>query len=102
MHKVAVLGDRDSVALFSALGLDVFIINDGKTGAKKLKELSETYGIIYITEKLAFQCEKEIELLKEKTTPAVILIPGVSGNTGEGMLSLNKSVERAVGKNILN
>lgn len=101
MYKVAVMGDRDSVAAFSAVGFEVFEYTDGKSASKKLKELSETYGIIYITEKLALLCEKEIDSLKEKITPAVILIPGTSGNTGKGIESLNKSVERAVGKNIL-
>lgn len=101
MYKVAVLGDRDSVAAFSALGLDIFEVYDGKSAAKKLRELSSEYGIIYITEKLASLCEKEIDSMKENVTPAVILIPGVSGNTGKGMDSLNKAVEKAVGKNIL-
>lgn len=101
VYKVAVMGDRDSVAAFSALGFDVFELYDGKSASRKLRELSQNYGIIYITEKLASLCEKEIENLKENITPAVILIPGVSGNTGMGMDSLNKAVEKAVGKNIL-
>ena len=100
MYKVAVMGDRDSIAVFSALGFDTFEITDGKAASKKLRELSSGYGIIYITEKLAFFCEKEIENLKENITPAVILIPGTSGNTGKGLQSLNESIERAVGKNI--
>lgn len=101
MYKIAVMGDRESVAVFSTLGFDTFEITDGKAATKKLHELSSDYGIIYITEKLASLCEKEIENMKDKITPAVILIPGTSGNTGKGIQSLNESVERAVGKNIL-
>lgn len=101
MYKVAVMGDRDSVAAFSSLGFDVFEVYDGKTASKKLRELSFDYGIIYITEKLASLCGKEIDSMKDNVTPAVILIPGVNGNTGIGMESLKKSVEKAVGKNIL-
>ena len=101
MHKVAIIGDRNSVAAFSALGFDTFEITDGKSAARKLRELSADYGIIYITEKLAQFCEKEIENMKDNITPAVILVPGATGNTGKGMQSLNESVERAVGKNIL-
>ena len=101
MLKVAVMGDRESIAAFSALGFDTFEITDGKTAAKKLRDISNDYGIIYITEKLASFSEKEIENMKDNITPAVILIPGESGNTGKGMQSLNESVERAVGKNIL-
>lgn len=103
MYKVAVIGDRDSVAVFAALGFDTFEISDGKAASKKLRELSnENYGIIYITEKLALAAEKEIERIKDNISPSVILIPGTDGNTGKGMENLSKSVERAVGKNILN
>lgn len=101
MYKVAVMGDRDSVAAFSALGFDTFEITDGRAATKKLRELAADYGIIYITEKLASFCEKEIQNMKDNITPTVILIPGTTGNTGKGMESLNQSVERAVGKNIL-
>ena len=37
-----------------------------------------------------------IEKYVREITPAIILIPGVSGNTGEGMSSVLKSIERAV------
>ena len=57
--------------------------------------------MIYITESLAAQIEHEIEKLREQVVPAVILIPGVSGNTGKGIESVRKSVEQAVGSDIL-
>ena len=34
-------------------------------------------------------------------TPAVIAIPGVKGNTGIGISGVKKSVEQAVGSDIL-
>ena len=33
--------------------------------------------------------------------PAIIQIPGVKGNTGAGIISVRKSVEQAVGSDIL-
>ena len=38
---------------------------------------------------------------RESLLPAVILIPGVSGNTGKGIEGVKKSVEQAVGSDIL-
>ncbi len=35
-------------------------------------------------------------------TPAIILIPGNKGSMGIGLADINKSVEKAVGANILN
>ena len=102
MLKIAVMGDRDSVSGFACLGLDTFFITDKASAEKKLRELSkDNYAIIYITEALASVMNEEIEKYKDSITPAIILIPGVSGNTGEGMSSVLRSVERAVGSQLL-
>ena len=57
--------------------------------------------MIYSTEALAAQLEQEIEKYREEILPAIIQIPGVSGNTGAGILEVKKSVEKAVGSDIL-
>lgn len=102
MYKVAVIGDKDSVYGFAALGLSVFFAdeeNEARTLFKKLT--SQDYSIIYITERLASLLEDEIEKFSFQPTPAIILIPGVHGNTGKGMESVKKSVEKAVGSDII-
>ena len=102
MLKIAVMGDRDSVSGFACLGLDTFFITDKASAEKKLRELSkDNYAIVYITEALASVINEEIEKYKDSIMPAIILIPGVSGNTGEGMSSVLRSVERAVGSQLL-
>ena len=102
MHKIAVVGDYDSIFGFAALGLDTFPVSSRKEAEEKLEALAgNQYGIIYITEDVAAECEKVIEKFKEQLLPAVILIPGVSGNTGNGVLGVKKSVEQAVGSDIL-
>ena len=45
--------------------------------------------------------EKEIEYFSERRLPAIILIPGVSGNTGKGLQAVKRSVEQAVGSDII-
>ncbi len=45
--------------------------------------------------------EDELEKYREKTLPAIIQIPGVSGNTGAGVEGVKKTVEQAVGSDIL-
>ncbi|MGB8452632.1 MAG: V-type ATP synthase subunit F [Anaerocolumna sp.] len=102
MYKVAVLGDRDSIYGFAALGLDTYPVSDGEDAAKKLKSLAEgEYAVIYITEALQVKLETEIDRYRTERLPAIIPIPGVSGNTGMGMLSVKKSVEQAVGSDII-
>ena len=68
----------------------------------KLKQLAEgKYGIIYITEAVAAEIKEEIEKYQEQTLPAIIQIPGVWGNTGAGVDGVKKTVEQAVGSDIL-
>lgn len=102
MYKIAVMGDRDSIYGFAAVGLDVFPLTDPDEAARKLRELSETdYAVVYITEALAEQIPGEVERYKEQILPAVIPIPGVSGNTGMGIRAVKKFVEKAVGSDII-
>ena len=100
MYKIAVMGDYDSIYGFAALGLDTYPIDAPEEAAKTLHQLAENYGVIYITEELAAKLKHEIGKYKEQVTPAIILIPGISGNTGEGVAGVKKSVEVAVGSDI--
>ncbi len=102
MYKIGVIGDKDSVLGFMAVGFKVFTEDEPHEAAKLLRKLAnEDYAIIYITENLAFRMEEEIARYKDRPTPAVIVIPGKDGTTGYGMTNLKKSVERAVGADIL-
>ena len=102
MYKIGVIGDRESVLGFQAVGLDVFPAGDAEEAKKTLKRLAkEDFAIIYITEQF-YQCMmKEVEEYTDSRLPAVIPIPGKDGSLGIGMTSVKKSVERAVGADIL-
>lgn len=101
-YKIAVLGDQDSVLGFKALGLDVHpaeTVDEARTVLHRLAK--ENTAIVYLTEQLAEGLEPEIARYKDDLTPAIILIPGKSGSLGIGMANVKKSVERAVGADIL-
>lgn len=101
MYKIAVMGDYDSIYGFAALGLDTFPVTSGGEAAEKLPQLASEYGIIYLTEALAADIKHEIARYQDQIVPAIIQIPGVSGNTGSGVKGVKKSVEQAVGSDIL-
>ncbi len=102
MYKIAVIGDRESIVGFASIGLDTFEINDKAIAAAKLKSLAQDgYAVIFITEALAAEISEEILKFKDNVIPSVVLIPGVTGNTGEGMTAVNRSIERAVGSQII-
>lgn len=102
MYKIAAMGDRDSIYGFASIGLDVFPEDKMDSPALTLHRLVDSgYAVIYITEALAEKLEPELELYKDKQLPVIVPIPGITGNKGMGMKAIKKSVEKAVGSDIL-
>ena len=105
MYKIAVMGDYDSIYGFASLGLTIFPVEDDMAAEEAAKQLhtiiGNGYGIIYITELLADRLADEIARYDGQLMPAIILIPGVKGNTGAGVARVRKTVEQAVGSDIL-
>lgn len=102
MFKIAVVGDKDSVLAFKALGVDVFTVYDGDEARKVVDTIARNnYGIIFITEQLASLIPDTIARYDKEIIPAVILIPSNQGSLNIGMKRINENVEKAVGSNIL-
>lgn len=103
-ERIAVVGDKESVYGFAALGLDTYFTDPREDNTPMFRRLcqSRSYSIIYVTEAAAATLEKEIDKYRSEPSPAIILIPGVSGNTGEGLNAVRRSVEKAVGSDIFN
>lgn len=102
MYKAAVVGSKESVIGFSALGLSVFPETDPEKLAKLIHNLAQNeFAVIYITEAAASGVKDVIEKYRNSELPAIIMIPGITGNTGDGMKNLHESVEKAVGSDIL-
>lgn len=102
MYKVAVVGDRDSVLAFRALGIHVYTAYDAKEARQTVDRIAkEGYGIIFITEQMAQKIPETIERYNNKVVPAIILIPSNQGSLNIGLSRIDKNVEKAVGANIL-
>ena len=76
MSKVGIIGDKDSIMGFLALGIDIFPA--------------------YTPEEI----KKTIHSLAEKEY-AIIFIPGIGGSMGLGMNEVRESAKRAIGADIL-
>ena len=98
--KIAVVGDKDSVTAFKALGLMTFVCDtprDAKAALRDLTNNEENYAIIYITEQLAAQLPEEVATFREIPVPALIMIPSKTGSLGLGVKALSEAAERATG-----
>lgn len=102
MYKIGVIGDRDSVLGFMAVGFSVRIADDAESAGKALDELAgDDCAAVFITEELAEKLTDAISRYKDKKLPAIVMIPSKDGSKGLGMTNIKKSVERAVGADIL-
>lgn len=104
MHKIGVIGDKDSVLFFKAYGLSVYQadINMPEETRKVVDTWArEEYGVIFITEPIALAIEETIDRYNDSVFPAIILIPPNTGSTGLGRERIRRNVEKAVGINIL-
>ena len=100
--KIAVVGEKYSIMGFRAVGFKVFETSDAKTTTRLLEQLvAEDYGVVFITEQAMQPVIDVVDRYKEYQTPAIIPIPGRAGSLNIGMESVRKSVERAVGADIL-
>jgi V/A-type H+-transporting ATPase subunit F len=99
---IAVIGDGDSVIGFKAVGFKTFAVTGAPEVIAAVEGLvREKCGVIFITEQALEGAEEVLDRYRDRSTPAIIPIPGRSGRTGMGMRNLSKNVERAIGTDIL-
>ena len=99
--KIAVIGDKDSILAFKAVGVETFAANGVFEANDILKKLKDDYAVIFITEDLAEQIADTLDKLKSRAYPAVIPIPGSLGSNGFGLKNIHRDVEKAIGADIL-
>ncbi len=101
MYKIGVVGDKDSITAFKAVGVDVYPVITKEEARKTVDMMAnEGYGIIFVTEQMANIIEETIERYNRELLPAIILIPSNQGSLGIGLSKINQYVEKAIGSNI--
>ena len=103
MYKIGIIGNRDAVQGFMALGFAVHEAGDAEQAARELHAMvrSGEFAVIYLIERYAAQLEEELARYRSLPVPAIVSLPGQESATGYGMNSLRRAVERAVGADIL-
>ncbi len=101
-NKIAAVGDRDSVMLWRALGVETVFADNALSVAKAIDRLArEGTAVIYITEQSAELIPDTIKRYLTEPFPAIIPIPNREGTTGYGLAGIKKNVDKAIGADIL-
>ena len=98
MYKIAVVGDRESIFGFSAIGMDIYPAYEEQEVKEIIPKLiEENYAIIYITENVSIKAEKYLEKLQKNKIPAIVTIPSNTGSLKYGEKRIKDMVQKAVG-----
>lgn len=83
--------------------MDTYSVTKPKKALDTLRDLiaKKEHAVIFITEDIAQYIRKELEELSKLTLPAIIAVPSHKGSFGVGLGRLRKTVEQAVGSDIL-
>lgn len=100
--RIAVIGGRDYILGFKALGVSVFPAETGEEASQALAAIRDGgYAAVFISEDFAEELKDILEELREKPLPAVALIPGARGSRGLALERLRQNARRAIGADIL-
>ena len=100
--KIAVIGDKDSVLAFKAVGVEVFDATTAEQASSLIKKLSQgSYAVVFIAEGLAEQIPDTLAKAKLQTYPAVVPIPTTATPSGFGLQGIKSDVEKAIGVDII-
>jgi V/A-type H+-transporting ATPase subunit F len=98
MSRAAIIGDRDLISVFSALGFETLFISNREQAEEALRRAAvKKLSPIYILERWAEQVLGVIEELREKQAAVIVYIPDHKGTTGLGWQRVRESSIRAIG-----
>ncbi len=101
MKKIAIVGDRDQILAFTALGLETFPVANNDEAVAKVEELAEGgYAVILVQERFFGAMSGLLQKYSTKVTPCISAIPGSSGSQGLALEALREVVKKAVGADI--
>lgn len=107
--KIAIIGAKDAIIGFSALGVTPHECYETKAAIEILKNIKSernkndepTYAIVLITEDLISTIPlDEYKKITKEALPAIISIPGIRGSKGFGEKKVRRMIEQAIGSDI--
>ena len=102
MSDIAMVGDRDSILGFKALGVSLFPAETRGEAISILRTLiQQEFKIAFITEQVAPDAETIADEMLDRTMPVIMMIPSNKGSLGLGMQRMQELVRKAAGADIL-
>jgi vacuolar-type H+-ATPase subunit F/Vma7 len=112
MYKIAIIGPKDIISGFKALGVIPFDAEGGERALEILKEMKkdideggddvQKFATVIIIESIAQEISAdEMDKITKGALPAIVALPGLEGSHGAGVAKLKRLAERAIGSDVL-
>lgn len=98
--KMAVIGDGDSVLVFSSIGIDAYPVQNKEDAEALVKKLAHKYQIIFVTDDVAKEIDETLSRYISSPYPIILPVPSKNGSNGYGTKALETAMEKALGVNI--
>jgi len=95
--KFAVMGSKDAVLIFKALGMDVYFTDNINPQTVLYDLVSQQYPVILVTERDAHSIAGTIDKFASVPYPIILPIPDGISNLGRGNEILTANIEKARG-----
>ena len=110
-YTIAIVGRREEIMGFAAVGLRIFPVADSKEARETLFDLKAQLSsddpeaarcaVIFVMEEFLRELPQEdYDKLAADALPAIIALPGNTGSSGSGNEKIRRIVEKAVGSDI--
>ena len=99
-NKVTVIGDKNSVSGFLALGVRVLTPKIEEVREAVIQAVREETMVLFITERMAETIPELLKELADRPFPSVVFIPDAQGSMGMGLNKLDDIIVKAVGAHI--
>ena len=100
--KAAVLGDKDFVLPFAAMGLETFPVEGSDDVQKKAQEiLAGKYGLVVVAENIAHAADEVFAKTAKKAFPCVVVVPFTTEPEGFAIEALGRMLKMATGIDIV-
>lgn len=101
-YRIAIIGNKNIIQPFKLFGIEIFSIKSEEEGREIIKTISQAnFAVVFVTEDWIKKLDKDLDELKKRTIPAVVSLPTHLSQEEYGLKELKKTVERAIGSDIL-
>lgn len=103
MSKAVAVGEKHLVLGFKGVGFEIVVVEDSSKLTQELVKLAKEskIGLVIVTESMALENPQAVTEFRQRSSAILTVIPTHEGSKHTSYMDMRRSVERAMGVDIL-